>query len=82
MHSECGDGVAAMRHWRLSASGGSKASMGALIGCFEHGLLQHKDLAETLQVFYRARAEMKSEDRDQYISYLKETGEYEDYIDP
>ena len=22
VHSECGDGVAAMRHWRLSASGG------------------------------------------------------------
>ena len=40
-------------------------------------MFHHGDLAETLQAMYRARAEMKSEDRDQYIEYLKRTGEYE-----
>ena len=33
------------------------------------------DLAETLQTFYRCRAEMKSKGRDQYIKHLKFTGE-------
>ena len=71
------DQVATMRHWRLAASGGHRRSMTALIECFfEAGLLHHADLAETLQAFYRAQTEMKTEDRDRYIKYLKETGEY------
>ena len=71
-----GDDVAAMRHWRLSASGGSRRSVTNLIICFEDGLLQHKDLAETLQAMYCARAEMKSEDRDKFIEHLKKNGKY------
>ena len=67
---------AAMHHWRLSASGGFRFSIDSLIGCFERGWLRHSDLAETLQVMYRARAEMKSENRDQYIMNLKMTGQY------
>ena len=47
-----------------------------LVIYFEVGMLRHADLAETTQAFYRARAEMKSDDRDQYIKHLKETGEY------
>ena len=72
-----GDVVAAMRHWRLSASGGYKNSIERLIARFELGLLHHDDLAKTAQAFYRARAEMKSEDRDKFIAHLKMTGEYE-----
>ena len=71
-----GNFVAAMGHWRLSASEGERFSMESLIICFGNGLLHHGDLAETLQAMYLARAEMKSEDRDQYIAYLKKTGEY------
>jgi TPR repeat protein len=68
--------VASMRHYRFSASGGYRLSMKGLIACFfEGGLLHHGDLAETLQAFYRARAEMRSEDRDQYIEYLRMKGE-------
>ena len=66
----------AMRHWRMSASGGYRKSMRALIECFEEGSLHHNDLAETLQAMYRARAEMKSDDRDKFMAYLKRTGEY------
>ena len=44
---------------------------------FEDGLLHHCDLAETLQAMYFARAEMKSNDRDQHVAHLKETGKYE-----
>jgi hypothetical protein len=69
--------VVAIRHWRLSASGGLRLSMDNLIACFERGLLCHGDLAETLQVMYRSRAELKSDNRDQYIEYLKMTGEYD-----
>jgi len=76
-----GDYVAAMRHWRLAASGGFKPSVGGLFACFEKGLLRHGDLAETLQAMYRARAEMKSADRDAYIEYLKRTGEYKKEYD-
>ena len=76
-----GDHVAAMRHWRQSAPGGLKASMGALIECFEEGSLHHGDLAKSLQAFHRARAEMKSEDRDQYIKHLKGTGKYDESMD-
>ena len=48
-----------------------------LIVCFEDGFLRHGDLAKTLQVMYRSRAEMRSKDRDQHIAYLKVKGEYE-----
>jgi hypothetical protein len=78
---ENGDDVAAMRHWRLSASGGYRLSMHNLIVCFHDGLLHHANLAKTLQAFYLARAEIKSEDRDKFIEYLKMTGEYEDEFD-
>ena len=74
---EAGDDVSALRHWRLAASGGYRSSTEALISNFEIGMLRHGDLAETLQAFYRARAEMKSDDRDQYITHLKTIGEYE-----
>ena len=69
--------VAAMRHWRLSASGGDRKSMKQLIDFFEEGLLHHGDLAAILENFYHARNEMTSVDRDEYIAYLKRAGEYE-----
>lgn len=77
IEEENGDRVAAMCHWRLSASWGHRRSTATLIEYFEYGLLHHGDLAETLQSAYRARAELKSDGRDQYIAHLKETGEYE-----
>ena len=73
-----GDYAAAIRHWRLAASAGYRKSMDSLVVCFEEGLLHHGDLAETLQVFYRSRDEMKSDGRDQYITYLKMKGEYKE----
>jgi len=77
-----GNHVGAMRYLLLSASGGRRSSMEALImDYFEKGLLHHADLAETLQVMYRARADLKSEDRDKYIEYLKLTGEYTPLLD-
>ena len=51
--------------------------MNSLIECFQGGLLYCGDLAETLQAMYRARAEMKSENRDQFIEHLKKNGEYQ-----
>ena len=75
-----GDIVAAMRHFHLSASGGYRSCMNNLIVCFEKGFLHHGDLAESLQAFYRSRAEMSSKDRDRCIDWLKRTGKYqEDY---
>jgi hypothetical protein len=70
--------VAAMRHLRLSASGGYRDSMEALISGFECCLLRHADLAGTVQAFYLARAEMRSKDRDYYINHLKMTGKYKE----
>ena len=70
--------LAALRHFRLSASAGFKPSVNSLIARFEVGMLRRGDLAETLQAFYRSRAEMKSEDRDKYIAYLKKVGEYKE----
>ena len=51
-----GDYIAAMRHWRVSASGGLTTSMVSLIDCFESGILKHEDFAETLQAMYHSRA--------------------------
>ena len=48
---------------------------------FQFGWLRHRDLAETLQAMYLARAEVKSEHRDEYIKLLKEIGEYIDHYD-
>ena len=69
--------VAAMRQWRLSASRGYNKSTTYLIDCFEDGFLKHKDLAESLQSMYFARTEMRSENRNMYVEYLKRIGEYE-----
>ena len=79
--NENGDHAAAMRYWRLAASEGSKLSMNSVIMCFEEGFLHHGDLAEALQAMYIARAEMKSEDRDEYIEYLKRAGRYKGEYD-
>ena len=76
-----GDNVAAIRHWRLSASGGLRMSMENLIAGFENGFLHHGDLAETLQAMYRSKAEMKSDDRNKYIQHLKTTGKYKQEYD-
>ena len=76
-----GNDVAAMRRYRLSASGGLKKSMNSLICCFKDGDLHHGDLAESLQAYYRSRSEMKSEGRDQHIAYMKRKGEYEEEYD-
>ena len=73
-----GNRAGAMRHLRLSAAGGLKESIHDLIEYFEDGLLHHEDLAETMQTFYRVRGELKSEERDQHIAYLKRTGGYQD----
>ena len=73
-----GNYAAAIHHWQLSASGGLKLAMNCLIDAFEDSVLHHCDLAETLKAFYRARAEMRSEDRDEYIAHLKMTGEYKE----
>ena len=78
---ENGNNVAAMRHWRLSSSVGYKFSMNGLIRHFEDGLLHHADLASSLQAFYCARSEMKSEDRDQYIRHMKRNGDYREEYD-
>ena len=65
------DFVTAMRYWRLAASGGYKPSIKTLIECFERGFFHHRDLSEALQNHYKATAEMKSNERDQYINILK-----------
>ena len=78
---ENGDRVAAMCHWRICASAGFKSSIDYLIEDFESGLLRHEDLTKTLWSFYDARAEMKSEERDEFINHLKMTGEYEEQYD-
>ena len=70
--------VAAVRHFRMSASGGYRISMENLIICFEVGLVHHGDLAEVLQAFYLARAERRSKDRDLYIEHLKKNGQYKE----
>ena len=76
-----GNRPAAIRHLRLSASGGMRMSIDRVIVCFQRGVLRHGDLAETLQAFYLARAELKSENRDQYIEHLKMTGKYKEEYD-
>jgi len=59
-----------------------KRSMNDLICMyFEKGRLHHADLAETLQAFYLARAELRSEDRDECIEHLKRIGKYQDEYD-
>ena len=73
-----GNHVAAMLHFRLAASQGSKSSMSTLLDYFEGGLLHHGDLADTLQAFYVAKADRKSNDRDMFLRHLIMTGEYEE----
>ena len=79
-----GDYVASFHDWRLAASGGHRRSMEPLIAYFEDGLLRHGDLAETMQLMYRSRAEMRceltGEVRNRYIEHLKMSGEYDELI--
>ena len=73
------DMIAAMCHWRLSASAGYRDSMKSLICCFEFGLVHHGDLADALRAMYRARSDLCSEDRTKFLlEYMKLTGEYKE----
>ena len=72
------DDFESMRHWRLSASAGYRHSMECLINCLGDGFILHADLSETLKAFYGARAEMRSDKRDEYFQHLKRTGEYKE----
>ena len=76
-----GHHVAAMRHFRLSASHGDRRSATDLIGYFQRGFLHHGDLAGALQAMYRAIADMRSKERDEFIEYLKEEGKYNEMYD-
>lgn len=76
-----GDFVAAMRHFRLCASGGFRKAMEILMEYFEAGFLHHADLAETMRFMYLARSELKSVDRDKFVEYLKRTGRHRAGID-
>ena len=76
-----GNDATAMRHFRLSASGGYRKSVEILIDFFAVGSLRHCDLAESLQAYYLARSDMRSKDRDQHIAYLKMTGKYKEEYD-
>jgi len=51
IENNSGNSTAAMRHWRLSASGGHKRSMDALISCFDHGLLVTATLPKACRPF-------------------------------
>ena len=76
-----GNDATAMRHFRLSASGGYRKSVEILIDFFAVGSLRHCDLAESLQAYYIARSDMRSKDRDQHIAYLEMTGKYKEEYD-
>lgn len=66
----------AIRHWRMAAAAGLKASTDKLIQCFQRGLISKEDLEESLRSQHEAREGMKSEERDRFIDwYWKETGE-------
>ena len=55
--------------------------MDLLTGCFEVGLLHYDALAEVMLFFYRSRAELRSDDRDKFIEYMKRNGDYTEVYD-
>ena len=69
----------AVRHWRISAAAGLKESASKLIKCFQHGHISKGDLEESIRAQHNAREEARSDERDRFIDYLKETGQYWKY---
>ena len=64
---------AAIRHWRIASEAGFRLSIISLITEFSKGNICHLDIAETLQARDYAYNEAKSEQRDRYISYLRDS---------
>ena len=61
-------------HWKVAAAFGHWKSAKNLVGSFQYGDISHCDLAESLQARDKARAEMKSQDRDAYVQWLRISG--------
>mmetsp|Transcript_6718 Transcript_6718/g.18755 ORF Transcript_6718/g.18755 Transcript_6718/m.18755 type:complete len:377 (+) Transcript_6718:109-1239(+) len=68
----------AVRYWRMVAALGHKLSTDNLILTFERGWSAHEDLADSRQARDKSRAEMRSEQRDQYVAYMKSMGKLND----
>jgi hypothetical protein len=69
----------AVRHWRISAAAGLKESTNKLIKCFQHGHISKGDLEESIRAQHNAREEARSDERDRFIDFLKETDQYYKY---
>ena len=75
-----GDKSLAARHWRISAAGGDKDSVDMLTKCFQAGIISKKDLEDSIRAKHEATKEMWSEERDKFIQFLKERGEYDEVL--
>ena len=60
----------AMKHWTIGASAGSYMAMNNLIIAFKQGLVSRYTIDSTLTAYNNSCAEMRSEARDKYISFV------------
>ena len=73
-----GDKDSATKHWRISAAAGHKASMDALIEYFQRGVINKSCLEKSLRAKHVAWKETQTDERDQYVEFLKSIGKYKD----
>ena len=69
----------AVRYYRISAAAGVKASADFLLRLLQAGVpcLCKPDLEESLRANHAAREDMRSDERDRYVDYLKLIGAYD-----
>ena len=80
MEGKTGNNSLAIRHLRVAAQSGHPLAINALTLFKEEGFISEDELELAKSAFNEAVKEMRTEQRDRHIQYLKDTGEYDGSI--
>ena len=78
LEGRSGNFLLAIRHWRFAAAAGVKFSVDKLDVCCQTGLISSSEAEESRRAWHKASKEMWSEDRDQFVRFMRELGECND----
>ena len=78
LEAQSGNFPLAIRHWSIAAAAGVKFSVDKLDACCQTGLISSSEVDESRRNWHKASKEMWSEDRDQFVRFMRELGECND----
>lgn len=78
LEAQSGNFPLAIRHWRIAAAVGVQFSVDKLDAFCQMGLISSSEVDEIRRDWHKASKEMWSENRDQFVSLMRERGECND----